>query len=147
MPAVAVFLAFLWPSLAAGEAAVTKVWVEPSDPRTVWGRLAGQGSVALFDSQVRTEAGYALPQGSRISGFSLPSLSPDGRRIAFKAAGKNSSAIGVYRLESSAARILDTDCDAKTVTWSPGGRYLAIEDFKGLLNNTVRVLSNGNEAS
>ena len=142
MTVVAVLLVVLGPCFAAD--AATKVWVNPGDARTVWGRLAGRDT-ALFDARVRTEKGFAPPAGWSMRGFSLPSLSPDGLRVAFEATSAQSSAVGIYRLDSEAARILETDCDAQAVAWSPDGRYLAIEDSKGLLNNAVRVMGRGDD--
>lgn len=136
-----VLLVFLFlPSAAAAQTALSRVWVDARDPKTVRASLPGKDDFALFDAGLRSEKGFAPPPGWRVRAFSLPELSPEGRRVAFKAAGESTSALGVFRVESNAARVLDTDCDAQASAWSPDGRWLAVEDSKGLLNNSLRVI-------
>ena len=56
----------------------------------------------------------------------VPSLSPDGRELAFAASGKDGSQrIYVRPLDSSVARPLDGTEDGISPFWSPDGRYLA----------------------
>jgi hypothetical protein len=138
---------FLRPSPAAAQGALMKAWVDASNPQAVMGRYSGGGPAVLFDAGVAAQDDYAAGPGWKIKSFVLAVLSPDGRRVAFKAVGENSKAIGIYSLDSGSARILDTDCDAQALVWSPNGKYLAIEDSQGLLNNAVRVMGYDGGAS
>ncbi|MBI3552738.1 MAG: hypothetical protein HY077_09470 [Elusimicrobia bacterium] len=146
---LSVAMAFVMPSLwaASAQGTLLKVWIESTAPEAVWGQYSGQRRVVLFDTGVGFTDRFTSAGGWKISRFASASLSPDVRRVAFKAVGTNSNALGIYRLESRQAQILDTSCDAQAMAWSPNGRYLAVEDAQGLLNNTVRVVGYDNDAS
>lgn len=138
--ALAVASIFLTTSPASAHGQLLKVWIDASQPQSVMGRFAGEDPAPLFSAAVSAQDDYAAGLGWKIKSFVLAALSPDGKRVAFKAEGENSKAIGIYSVESGSARILDTDCDAQALVWSPNGKYLAIEDSQGLLNNAVRVM-------
>jgi len=141
------FASLFCPPAGAAPADLVRAWIEPRAPQVVWGQYAGQSGITLFGVGVRTEDRFTPASGWKIRAFSAVSLSPDGKRVAFKAEGANSSAIGIYRPAVKSAQVLDTACDARALIWSPNGAYLVVEDAQGLLNNTLRVVGYDDDSS
>ncbi len=138
---------FCRPCAALAQGSLMRAWVDPEAPDAVMGQFERGGPAKLFDTGLQSSDAFASGAAWKLSRFEQVALSPDGRRIAFKATGAGASVIGVFKVDSRSAQILDTSCDARALTWSPSGRYLVVQDAQGLLNNSLRLMAFDETAS
>jgi Tol biopolymer transport system component/DNA-binding winged helix-turn-helix (wHTH) protein len=87
-------------------------------------RRSGTTAADAVLSQIPAPASAAFQFGPAYA--AAPTLSPDGRRVAFLANGPQGvPLLWVRSLDSDEAKLLDGTEDARTPFWSPDGNYLA----------------------
>ncbi len=69
-----------------------------------------------------------LPEGAAFSSYTIPAISPDGRRIAFVATVNNKTQLWVRELDSTTAHAIAGTEDARYPFWSPDSRFVGFSD-------------------
>ena len=69
-----------------------------------------------------------LPEGAAFSSYTIPAISPDGRRIAFVATVNSKTQLWVRELDSSTAHAIAGTENARYPFWSPDSRFVGFSD-------------------
>ena len=117
--------------LTRGERA-TEPDVLPGGPWVAYVARVGPGEMALrrlWLESGRTETLFHLP-GAEVY---HPSISPDGRRVAFELQAEGRRDIAVWE-DGRVARVTDDDAIDTSPAWTPDGRLLFSSDRSGIYN-------------
>ena len=126
-----------------GEAPVVAAVSTPPASRRLWPWAAGVGLAFVLGSAIMWFASrgaappppfmrFEITPPPNTAILDVPSISPDGKTVAFVASGAGSNMIYLRPLDAAAARVLPGTEGALFAFWSPDGRSLGFTTRAGL---------------